>query len=107
MRIVPYTGKVNIEDLDTLYIIVKSVPFEGGFAPAVVIVSPDNDHVLSIEELGSLMDGLEIAQERVSEIIDFIAHKKTYSSISIADDDVPFDDEDFDDEDEDDYDGEQ
>lgn len=97
MRIVPYTGKINIEDLDTLYVIIKAVPFEGGFAPAVVIVSPDNDHLLSIEELGSLMDGFEIAEERVSEIIDFIAHKNTYSSIEIVEDsDHTLEDEDFD-----------
>lgn len=97
MRIVPYTGKINIEDLDTLYVIIKAVPFEGGFAPAVVIVSPDNDHLLSIEELGSLMDGFEIAEERVSEIIDFVAHKNTYSSIEIVEDsDHTLEDEDFD-----------
>lgn len=101
MRIIPYSDKVNIEDLDTLYVIIKAVPFEGGFAPAVVIVSPDNDHLLSIEELGSLMDGFEIAEERVSEIIDFIAHKNTYSSIEIVDDsDHTLEDDDFDDDDE-------
>lgn len=102
MRIIPYNSKVNIEDLDTLYVIVKAVPFEGGYAPAVVIVSPDDNHLLSIEELGSLMDGFEIAQERISEIIDFIAHKKTYQSIeSVEDDNGIFDDEEddeFDDE---------
>lgn len=104
MRIIPYSERANIEDLDTLYVIVKAVPFEGGFAPAVVIVSPDDNHLLSIEELGSLMDGFEIAQERISEIIDFIAHKKTYSTIEVVqDDDNTFDDEDFE-EDEDDED---
>lgn len=97
MRIVPYTEKINIEDLDTLYVIVKAVPFEGGFAPAVVIVSPGNDHLLSIEELGSLMDGFEIAEERVSEIIDFIAHKSSFISIEV-DNDSDIDEEDIDDE---------
>lgn len=108
MRIIPYGNKVNIEDLDTLYVLVKAVPFEGGFAPAVVIVSPDNDHLLSIEELASLMDGFEIAQERVSEIIDFIAHKKPYTSIEAIDDEdgILDDDEDYEDEyDEDEDDG--
>lgn len=83
MRIVPYSGKENVEDLDNLYVIIKAVPFDGGFAPAVIIVSPDDNHLLGIEELGALMDGLEIAEERVSEIIDFISHNKMYSSIEI------------------------
>ena len=100
MRIVPFTEKINIEDLDTLYVIVKAVPFEGGFAPAVVIVSPGNDHLLSIEELGSLMDGFEIAEERVSEIIDFIAHKSSFSTIEVDNDSEFYDIGDEDDEDE-------
>jgi hypothetical protein len=100
VRIVPFTEKINIEDLDTLYVIVKAVPFEGGFAPAVVIVSPGNDHLLSIEELGSLMDGFEIAEERVSEIIDFIAHKSSFSTIEVDNDSEFYDIGDEDDEDE-------
>lgn len=102
MRIVPYTEKVPVEDLDTLYIIIKAVPFEQGFAPAVVIVSPEDDHLLGIEELGALMDGLEIAEERVSEIIDFISHNKMYNDIQIDNEDDEDDEDDEYDEDEDD-----
>jgi hypothetical protein len=94
MRIVPYSGKENVEDLDNLYVIIKAVPFESGFAPAVIIVSPDDNHLLGIEELGALMDGLEIAEERVSEIIDFISHNKMYSSIEIDNEDEDEEDED-------------
>lgn len=102
MRIVPYTEQTSIEDLDNLYILIKAVPFDDSFAPAVVIVSPDDHHLLSVEELGSLMDGLEIAQERISEIIDFISHKKSYMSIEIVTGEEDFDDEDDEDEEDDD-----
>ena len=78
MRIVSNSDKTDLEDLNTLYIIVKAVPFENGYAPATVVVSPDDNHVLSIDELGCLMDGLEIAQERISEVIDFIVNTKTF-----------------------------
>lgn len=100
MRIVPHKDKTPVEDLNTLYILIKAVPFEKGFAPAVVIVSPDDDHLLGIEELGALMDGLEIAEERVSEIIDFISHNKMYTTIEIDNDYEEDDDEDEDDEEE-------
>lgn len=88
MRIVSNPDKIDLEDIDTLYIIVKAVPFENGYAPATVIVSPDNDHLLTLDELGCLMDGLEIAQERISEVIDFIINNKTFGNPFGPDDDL-------------------
>lgn len=78
MRIVPNSESISLEDINTLYIIVKAVPFEGGYAPATVVVSPDDNHVLSVDELACLMDGLEIAEERISEVIDFIVNTKSF-----------------------------
>jgi hypothetical protein len=80
VRIIPYKEKNDLEDINSLYVLVKSVPFEGGFAPAVVVVSPDNNHILTLDELHSLMDGIEIAQERISEVIDFIINNKTFGN---------------------------
>lgn len=80
MRIVPFDNKIDLEDINGLYIIVKSVPFENSYVPATVIVSPDNDHLLTLDELNSLMDGLEIAQERISEIINYIINTKTFGN---------------------------
>jgi hypothetical protein len=68
---------VDLEDLNNLHVVVKSVPFRNGLAPAVVIVSPDDEYFIDIEELYCLMDGLQIAQEKVSEIIDYIINTKT------------------------------
>lgn len=87
MRIVPYKDKTDLEDINSLYIIIKSVPFDGSYAPAVVVVSPDNNHVLALDELHCLMDGLEIAQERISEVIDFIINNKTFGNPFGPDDD--------------------
>lgn len=87
MRIIPYNEKKELEDINSLYIIIKSIPFEQGYAPAVVIVSPDNNHILSLDELHCLMDGIEIAQERISEVIDFIINNKTFGNPFGSDDD--------------------
>lgn len=88
MRITPFEDKVDLEDINSLYIIIKSIPFEGSFAPAVVVVSPDNNHVLSLDELHCLMDGIEIANERISEVIDFIINNKTFGNPFGPDDDT-------------------
>ena len=78
MKITPYSEKVDLEDINSLYIIVKAVPFEKSYAPAMVIVSPENSYTLTLDELHCLMDGIEIAQEKVSEIIDYIINTKTF-----------------------------
>ena len=37
MRIIPYNGEENLEDIDSLSIVIKAVPFEGSFVPAFFI----------------------------------------------------------------------
>lgn len=84
MRIVPYEGSKSLEELNNLYIVIKAVPFEDTFAPAMVIVSPDDNYTINLDELNCLMDGIEIAQEKISEIIAYIMNTKTFK---IDDDD--------------------
>jgi hypothetical protein len=72
MRIVPYEGNLRLEDIESLSIIIKAVPFENSFAPAFVLISPDEEHAITIEEAACLMDGIEIANERIDELISFI-----------------------------------
>ena len=72
MRIVPYSSDEQLEDIPTLTIIIKAVPFEDTFAPAFYISSPSDDYEMNINELGCLMDGVEIAKNAIDEIIDFI-----------------------------------
>lgn len=72
MRILPYSNDEDLEDIETLTIIVKAVPFEDDYAPAFYISSPSDDYSMKIDELNCLMDGLEIARRAIDEIIDYI-----------------------------------
>lgn len=72
MRIVPYSENNDLEEIETLTIIIKSVPFEGGYAPAFYISSPSEEYLMTIDELSCLMDGIDIARKSVDEIINFI-----------------------------------
>lgn len=78
MKITPYFSNLDLEDIESLYIIVKAVPIENGFAPAVVIVSPEDDYVLTLDELNCLIDGLEIAEEKIGEVVNYIINTKTF-----------------------------
>lgn len=102
MRIIPYEGNEELEDIESLSIMIKAVPFEGGFAPAFVLIAPDEDHLITIEEAACLMDGIEIANEKVDELIAFILQSKIQERLI---DDMEDEDYDFveDMEDEDDF----
>jgi hypothetical protein len=76
MRITSYNSDINLEDIESLQIIVKAVPFEETFVPAFVIMSPDDKYPMSIEELNALMDGIEIARNKIDEVITYILRKK-------------------------------
>lgn len=76
MRIVPYSSDDDLEDFETLTIIIKAVPFEDGFIPAFYISSPSDDYMMSIDELAALMDGVEIANKSIDSIIDHILKTK-------------------------------
>ena len=80
MRIIPYDSDESLEEIDSLYIIIKAVPFEDTYAPAMVIVSPEDQYKIDIDELNCLMDGIEIAEEKISEIINYILNTKTFRS---------------------------
>ena len=98
MKIVPYNSRENLEDLNTLHILIKAVPFENSFAPAMVIVSPDDDYSLNLDELHCLMDGIEIAESKISEIIDYIINTKTFNFHRNLQQEIDEDDEDDDEE---------
>jgi len=72
MRIIPYDGNDNLEDITSLSIIIKAVPFEGSFVPAFFIQSPEEEYPMSLDEMNCLMDGVEIARRSVDQIIAFI-----------------------------------
>jgi hypothetical protein len=73
MRIVPYTDlDENIEDINTLLINIKSVPFENSYVPSFIIVTPSEDYTICIDELNALMDGIEIAKNEIDGLIDYL-----------------------------------
>lgn len=80
MRIVSYDGSADFNDLETLSITIKAVPFEGGFVPAFIITSPDDDYAISLDELNALMDGVEIANRKVDDIITFLLRTKLFDN---------------------------
>jgi hypothetical protein len=57
---------------------IKAVPFENSFVPAFLIISPDDNYQMDIDEINALMDGVEIAKARLDEIIDYLLRKKIF-----------------------------
>jgi hypothetical protein len=53
-------------------VLIKAIPFEDSFVPVFTILSPSDEYVMTIEELNCLMDGVEIAHNKIDEIIAFI-----------------------------------
>lgn len=72
MRIIPYNGEENLEDIESLSIIIKAVPFEGSFVPAFFIQSPEDNYPMNLDEINSLMDGVEIARNSLDHIIAYL-----------------------------------
>jgi hypothetical protein len=79
MRIVNYPHNYNLNDIETLSITIKAVPFEGYFVPAFVITSPDDEYEIDLDEVNCLMDGIEIAQKKIDDIINFILTNKVFN----------------------------
>ena len=75
-RIIPFSNNEDIDDYETLEIRIKSVPFEDSYAPVFYISSPSDDYVMTIDELGCLMDGVEIARKNIDDIIDVLLRSK-------------------------------
>lgn len=77
MRIVPYTDlEEDLEDIQTLQISIKSIPFEKSYVPSFIVVSPTDDYTIVIDELNALMDGIEIAKNEIDGLINFLLRNK-------------------------------
>jgi len=80
MRIVNFDDNVEFDDIDSLQIVIKAIPFENSFVPSLVIISPNQEYPMSIDELNALMDGVEIARNKVDEIITYILKSKIFDA---------------------------
>jgi hypothetical protein len=78
MKISNFEDNAELEDIKSLQIIIKAVPYENSYLPVFVIMSPDDDYNMSIDEINSLMDGVEIAKSKLDEIINYILRKKIF-----------------------------
>lgn len=79
MKISNFEDNTDLEDVKSLQIIIKAVPYERSYLPVFVIMSPDDNYSMSIDEVNSLMDGVEIAKSKLDEIINFILRKKIFN----------------------------
>ena len=78
MRITNYDSELSLHDIESLSILIKAVPFEDGYVPAFVIISPEDEYRMDIEEINALMDGVEIAKIKLDEILDYVLRKKIF-----------------------------
>ena len=101
MRITPYEGSKSLEEIEGLSIVIKAVPFEDSYAPAFALICPDEEYLITIEEAACLMDGIEIANERIDELIAFILQGKVYERLNSKEYDFEDDDDDEDDDEDD------
>lgn len=81
MKISSFDSDVNYEEIQSLQILIKSIPFEDGFVPSFVMMSPDDDYDITIDELNALMDSIEIARQRIDEIIEYVLRKKIFDKL--------------------------
>ena len=88
MKISNFEDNTDLEDVKSLQIIIKAVPYERSYLPVFVIMSPDENYSMSIDEVNSLMDGVEIAKSKLDEIINFILRKKIFNEVEDDDDEV-------------------
>ncbi len=92
MKISNFEDNTDLEDVKSLQIIIKAVPYERSYLPVFVIMSPDDNYSMSIDEINSLMDGVEIAKSKLDEIINFILRKKIFNENEEDNDDEVDDD---------------
>ena len=78
MRITNYDSELSLHDIESLSILIKAVPFEDSYVPAFVIISPEDEYRMDIEEINALMDGVEIAKIKLDEILDYVLRKKIF-----------------------------
>lgn len=79
MRIVPYSGDEDFEDIQTITAIIKAIPFEGSFVPACVMNTPEEDYIINLEELNAIMDGVEIIRNQIDQMINYLITPKLIS----------------------------
>jgi hypothetical protein len=94
MKIVAYDGEEYLPDIEGMMVMIKAVPYEGTYAPALIFMSPNDGYVMDMDELNALMDGIEIASKKIDEIVDYIIRNNLFKRLSDLKDDIGNEDED-------------
>jgi len=71
MKITPVDG-MNLQDLETLAIMIRLIPWEGEFIPHFMMMSQEErpeDSNITVMELAALQEGLYHAANRIDEMI--------------------------------------
>ena len=71
MKITPVDG-LNLQELETLAIMVKLIPWEGEYIPHFMMMSNDerpDDCNVTVMEMAALQEGLYYAANRIDEMI--------------------------------------
>lgn len=80
MRITNYDSELSLHDIESLSVLIKAIPFEDTYVPAFVIISPEDEYRMNIEEINALIDGVEIAKIKLDEILDYVLRRKLFGS---------------------------
>lgn len=102
MRIIPYSGSDDLEDIESATIIIKAVPFDESYVPACILNAPVDNYEIDLEELNALMDGLEIATKQVDLMINALISPKRVPREDLVLFDFEAEEDDEDEEDEED-----
>ena len=76
MRIIPYDDNTDIEEIESVFLLIKAVPFEGTYVPAYSLVAPSDDYFIKMDEIHCLMDGVEIAENKLDELISMMLQSR-------------------------------
>ena len=81
MKITPVEG-INLQDLETLAVMIRLVPWEGEFIPHFMLMSQEErpqDCGATVLELAALQEGLYHAANRIDEMI-----RSLFTSLKIS-----------------------
>jgi hypothetical protein len=88
MRIVPYLGNDDINEIESLSVVIKAIPFEGSFVPTFFLTINNENYEIDLDELTALMDGLEIAMKHVDNMINW-AIQSPGGIVDMNEEDIP------------------
>lgn len=88
MRIVPYLGNDDLNEIESLSVIIKAIPFEDSYVPTFFLTVNSEEYEMDLDELTALMDGLEIAMKHIDNMINW-AIQSPGTPEEVSEDSIP------------------